>query len=54
VIDEWDEDATNLHKENVGNRLQIDYGLVKVTRSGQCFGVGVKVFEKEKSERHNA
>src|SRR4029079_7329118 len=54
VIDKRDKDATNLHEENVGDRLQIDYGFVEVTRSGRCYGVGVEVFENEESEWHNA
>jgi hypothetical protein len=34
VIDQWYEDAANLHEQNVRNRLQIDHSLVEITRSG--------------------
>src|SRR6266567_2321517 len=46
VIDERYKDAAYLYKNNVGNRLQISYGVIKIRGPGlnaEGLGVGVEV-----------
>jgi hypothetical protein len=50
VIDERYKDAAYLDEKDVGYRLEILYGVIKICRSGQSFGIGIKVFEKKKTE----
>ena len=54
VIDERYKDAAYLDEKDVGYRLEILYGVIKIRRSGQSFGIGIKVFEKKKTEWDNS
>ena len=44
VVDERYKDAANFDEKDVGYRLEILYGVIKIRRSGQRFGIGVKMF----------
>jgi hypothetical protein len=50
MIDERYKDATDLHEQYVGNRLEILDGIIKVSRSSQGLGIRVKVFQEKKSQ----
>jgi len=54
VIDERYKDAAYLDEKDVGYRLEILYGVIKIRRSGQSFGIGIKMFEKKKTEWDNS
>ena len=54
VIDERYKDSANFDEQNIGNRLQVFYGIVEICRPTECFGVCVEMLEQEDPERHDA
>jgi hypothetical protein len=54
VIDERNEDAADLNEEDVRYGLQIVDSFVKRGGAVNGFGVRIKVFQQEHSERNNS